>query len=199
MAASLRRAWRREPALRVIDCVFSLHCPYDSFVVPRLDRFEREHPEIRTVGDLQDLIATYPSPHRFVVETLDYKDEARAATLSAVVDWVVTISGRGPSSTQLSNLQKWATAAYPADHAALRIGGFGLASFQYLRMLFGANTTKPDVHVRQYVASCLGHSVSDIEALQLLEYAALEVGLLLRDLDTTIWEDSARRTGKERG
>jgi hypothetical protein len=193
------RAWNREPALRVLDCVLSLHRPYDSFVVPRLDRFEQDHPEIRTVSDLQGLIATYPSPHRFVVETLDYRDEARAATLSAVVDWLVTISGHGSRNTQLSNLHKWATGAYPADHAALRIRGFGLGGFQYLRMLFGANTTKPDVHIRRYVASCVGHSVSDIEALKLLEGSAPEADVLLRDLDTTVWEDSSRRSRKERG
>jgi hypothetical protein len=188
------RAWRREPALRVIDCVLSLNRRYDSFVVPRLDRFEREHPGIRTVSDLQGLIANYSSPGRFVVEVLDYRDEKRAATLSAVVDWLATVSGSGTYAEQLSNLQRWVAKAHPAGHAALRISRFGLGGFQYLRMLFGANTTKPDVHICRYVASCVGHSVSDVEALQLLEHAAVETGIFLRDLDTTIWEGSARRS-----
>jgi hypothetical protein len=71
--------------------------------------------------------------------------------------------------------------------------GFGLAGFQYLRMLFGANTTKPDVHVRQYVSEAVGRRrVSEVEALNLLERAASDAGIGLRDLDTTIWEKSAR-------
>jgi hypothetical protein len=178
----------------VIDCVLSLNRRYDSFVVPRLDRFEREHPGIRTVSDLQGLIANYSSPGRFVVEVLDYRDEKRAATLSAVVDWLATVSGSGTYAEQLSNLQRWVAKAHPAGHAALRISRFGLGGFQYLRMLFGANTTKPDVHICRYVASCVGHSVSDVEALQFLEHAAVETGIFLRDLDTTIWEGSARRS-----
>jgi hypothetical protein len=186
------RAWRREAAVRVIDCVLSLNRRYDSFVVPRLDGFERVRPGVRTVRDLHVLIATYPSPHRFVAEVLDYQDQARAATLGAVVDWLVKISGHGNSATQLSNLERWAANARPAQYASLGIRGFALAGFQYLRMLFGANTTKPDIHIRRYVASCVGHAVSDIEALQLLERAAPEAGIVLRDLDTTIWEISAR-------
>ncbi len=59
-------------------------------------------------------------------------------------------------------------------------------------MLFGANTTKPDIHISRYVASQVGHSVSDIRALRLLEDAATEAGVVLRNLDTTIWESSAR-------
>jgi hypothetical protein len=189
---STDRAWRREPAVRVIDCVLSLNRNYDSFVVPRLDRFEQVHPAIRTVSDLRDLMARYPSPDAFVAEVLNYRHSKRAETLSAVVKWVATVSGHGSSGEQLSNLQRWASEAQPGDHVALRIRGFGLAGFQYLRMLFGANTTKPDIHICRFVVSVLGHNVSDIEALQLLERAAPQAGILLRDLDTTIWERSAR-------
>jgi hypothetical protein len=190
---STDRAWVREPAVRVIDCVLSLMRRYDSFVVPRLDRFERRHPEVRTVSDLQRLIAGYLSPDRFVTEVLDYRHEERAATLAGVVIWLATISGSGSAAEQLSNLQRWASAAHASDNTALGIRGFGVGGFQYLRMLFGANTTKPDVHICRFVALCVGHPVSDVEALQLLEEAARGTGIILRDLDTTIWEASARR------
>jgi hypothetical protein len=45
-------AWRRKPALKVIDCVLSLNRPYDTFVVPRLKDFERERPHVESVADL---------------------------------------------------------------------------------------------------------------------------------------------------
>ena len=185
-------AWFREPAVRVIDCVLSLNRAYDRFVVPRLDRFEREHPDVRSISELRALIASYPSPHQFVMNALNYRHEARAITLAAVVNWFATITGKGPDASELSELQTWADSANPADHAALHIGGLGLAGFQYLRMLFGANTTKPDIHILRFVEECVGHPVSPIRALQLLENAAGEVGIILRDLDTTIWERSAR-------
>ena len=172
--------------------MLSLNRRYDSFVVPRLDRFEREHPDVRTVADLQRLMRRYECSDVFVSKVLDYRHTERAATLNAVVDWLATVGGNGSYAEQLSNLQRWADAARPGAHTALRIRGFGLAGFQYLRMLFGANTTKPDIHICRFVATCLGHSVSDIEALQFLESAAHEVKISLRDLDTTIWESSAR-------
>jgi len=134
----------------------------------------------------------YPSSDAFVTQALDYRHPDRATTLWSVVKWLVTVSGTGASAEQLSNLQNWAVRAQPSDYIALRISGFGVAGFQYLRMLFGANTTKPDIHIRRFVEGCAGHPVSDIYALQLLERAATELGIALRDLDTTIWEESAR-------
>ena len=127
-----------------------------------------------------------------MTQTLNYNDEARAATLKAVVDWFLTVSGTASAAEQLANLERWARGAQPRDYGLLGIAGFGVAGFQYMRMLFGANTTKPDIHICRFVAECVGHRVSDLDALQLLENAALDAGISLRDLDTTIWENSAR-------
>ena len=186
------RAWRRNAALRVMDCVLSLNRRYDSFVVPRLDRFERAQPAIRTVSDLQSLIAGYSSPSSFLSKALDYNDAARALTLIGVVDWLSGLVGGGDYDAQMQKLLNWAANAKPEGHLRLGITGFGLGGFQYLRMLFGANTTKPDIHIQRFVSSCVGRRVSDVQALALLEAAAVEVGIHLRDLDTTIWERSAR-------
>jgi hypothetical protein len=59
-------------------------------------------------------------------------------------------------------------------------------------MLFGANTTKPDIHIQRFVASHVGHRVSDIQVLKLPEDAATKAEVSLRDLDATVWETSAR-------
>ena len=88
--------------------------------------------------------------------------------LHVLVKWLVTVSGTGSSAEQLSNLQNWAVRAQPSDYTVLRISGSGLAGFQYLRMVFGANTTKPDIHIRRFVEACVGHPVSDIHACSFL-------------------------------
>jgi hypothetical protein len=183
----------RAPALHVIDCVLSLNRRYDKFVVKRLDQFEHDHPAVRSISELHDLIASFPSAHQFVQTNLKYKHEERANTLAAVVNWLVTVSGRGSEQEQLSNLTHWASSAHPQDCTRLGIRGFGLAAFQYLRMLFGANTTKPDVHICRFVASHVGHQVSPVQALRLLEEAAPAVGICLGDLDRTIWQTKARK------
>lgn len=189
---SADRAWSRAPALRVIDCVLSLNRNYDRFVVPRLDTFERTFPQVITLCQLRDLIASYDSPDAFVRDALNYRHADRAQTLSEVVDYIVGTVLGNRQIEELEQLQQWAVGARPSDYQTLRIRGFGLAGFQYLRMLFGANTTKPDVHICRYVQAALGRHVSDTAALTLLEEAVRGDSIKLRDIDTAIWEDSAR-------
>jgi hypothetical protein len=119
------------------------------------------------------MIAACPSPHQFMVSNLNYNHEERANALYAVVKQMVTISGRGSAEEQLSNIEHWATNAQPQEYSRLGIRGFGLAAFQYLRMLFGANTTKPYIHIYRFVECCVGHQVSPIQALRLLERCSL--------------------------
>ena len=184
-------AWSRAPALRVIDCVLSLNRDYNQFVVPRLNAFEGRFPAVETVLQLRALIKSYKSLAAFANDALDYNDPGRAATLRGVVEYLVrtALGGTGPETDQL---KAWAEHARPQDYLVLQIPGFGLAGFQYLRMLFGANTAKPDVHVSRYVANAVGHPVSDVQALLLLEDASHLVKVRLRNIDTTMWESAAR-------
>ena len=187
------RAWSRAAALRVIDCVLSLNRHYDRFVVPRLDAFEKRFPRIITLRQLRELIDSFSSPTEFVKDTLNYRDGPRARVLSGVTDFLVAKAEGAVGSAELARLESWAQDARPEDYRRLGIRGFGLAGFQYLRMLFGGNTTKPDVHILRYVTRAVGHPVTDLAALALLEEVAKSGDLLLRDIDTTIWEHSARQ------
>ncbi len=188
---SFDRAWSRSVAVRIIDCVLSLNRRYDAFVVPRLDQFERRQPSVTGVRDLRQLIDAHASPAEFVRRELRYDDPARAQMLSEVVDFTLTI-GHPLGETELLQIEAWATAAVPSDYQQLRISGFGPAGFQYLRMLFGANTTKPDTHIRGYISDVLGRSVADLEAVNLLEAASQRLHISARDADTNIWESRAR-------
>jgi hypothetical protein len=192
---SARPEWSREPALKVIDCVLSLNRNYKKFVEPRLE--ERAFPRTRTVSELRKQILHAASPSQFVASALHYRDETRAKTLWDVVEWLVRdVCHDGPPAKQLLLLEKWASGSSWNASSTPRIHGFGLAGFQYLRMLFGANTTKPDVWIRTFVKEKIGRKVSDREALQFLERTAPKVGISsLRDMDTTIWERLNRRCG----
>jgi len=189
---SIDPAWSRPPASKVIDCVLSLRRRYDSFVVPRLDSFEQSHPDIRSIHDLRYLIDSHPSPARFSERVLNYRDPARAQTLSGMVGYLVRVLDHGSGRSESDTLTHWANGARPADYRTVGVRGFGLAGYQYLRMLFGADTTKPDVHICRFVRNALNRPVTDVAALEILEQAAPLAGVKLRDLDTTIWETSAR-------
>lgn len=194
---STDRAWVRDPALRVIDCVLSLNRNYDRFVVPRLDSFERNFPSVRTVRELRQAIAEYPSPNEFVVQTLRYNHSARASTLWNVTTWLSDIGGSGKPTDQLRNIELWAKTASYNDYERNKILGFGLAGFQYMRMLFGANTTKPDIKICRWISGIVGHEISAATALSLLEHASVIARVRLLDLDTTIWEMSTRRANAD--
>jgi hypothetical protein len=190
---STREDWKRVPALKVIDCVLSLNRPYDAFVVPRIVQFATAYPDVRSISDLQALIRSFPSPDAFVRDTLNYKHEERAVVLSSVVDWLVGVAGTGDLQSQQERLEAWAKEVRFRGANNPRIRGFGLAGFQYMRMLFGADTAKPDTWIVQWVAAQVGLKVSDRKALHLLEGAARHAGVSVRDLDTSIWEASAAK------
>ena len=184
--------WSNPPAVQIIDCVLSLNRPYEKFVVPRLKAFMNRHPEIRRVTQLSDLMAGYSTPHEFVVKELNYNHEDRARILQSVVTFVRSVVEQSPTTSEEDTLKHWAMRAMPQDFQTLNIRGFALASFQYLRKFFGADTAIPTVHTRGFISEVLNRNVSDLTALVLLEMASERAGLSTRDVDSYIWRRRAR-------
>lgn len=124
--------WSNPPAVKVIDCVLSLNRNYDTFVVPRLEAFINNHPDIQRVADLANLMASYPTPHAFVKKELNYNHEDRARILQSVISYVRTIIEKAPIVSEEETLKQWAIQTKPQDYQTLNIKGFALAGFQYL-------------------------------------------------------------------
>lgn len=186
-------AWTRPPAVLVIDCVLSLNRNYDTFLLPRLKTFMNNHPKTQRVTGLAKLMASYPTPHAFVQQELNYDYEDCARTLQAVVEFVCQIVEETQTlEEEREILKQWAIQAEPSDYQTLNIGGFAIAGFQYLRMLFGADTTKPDRHIIGFLSEILNRRVSKVEALRLLEAACERLGLSVRAVDKYIWSRGAR-------
>ena len=184
--------WTAAPPVRVIDCVLSLNRPYNSVVEPRVRAFAKAWPGITTCEKMLERIRTSASPAAFLQETLDMRDARRAATLLGVVEHLIDAQSRFEGVDEEERLRRYAAWARPGDYLAVGVGGFGLAGFQYLRMLFGAETTKPDVHIVGFVRRELGREVSDVHALYVLERAAELSGVSIRSLDVAIWKSAAR-------
>jgi hypothetical protein len=184
--------WLQSPAVKVIDCVLSLNRRYDRVILPRVQRFARNHPDIQALSPLRTLITRYNSPLDFSSAELDYNDQRRAETLLGMVDYLLAMQQEYEGCTEAERLAQWAVWARPGDYLAVGVPGFGLAGFQYLRMLFGAQTTKPDVHIIRFVSEAVGRKVTAVQALYLLERAAKHSGLPVRELDSAIWKASAR-------
>lgn len=193
--------WQNAP-LNVIDCVLSLNRRYEKFCLPRIERFSFRRPDIERLAALLELIKSYPSPLRFSEVELNYRDERRASVLLGVTEYLLRALDAFPKRTgelsgaesEMARLGAWARSVTPGDAWATGVRGFGLAGFQYLRMLFGVQTAKPDIHIRRFVSDAVGHEVSDAESLALLEAAALKENLLLADLDYSIWLERSGAT-----
>jgi hypothetical protein len=181
------------PPVQVIDCVLSLRRPYLAVVLPRVRAFAERHSELHTCSQLRDLVARFPSAGEFLAAELDTRHAQRAATLAGVIDFVLDAQTRFEGATEAERLRAWARWARPGDYLAVGVPGFGLAGFQYLRLLFGAETTKPDVHIIRYVSDTVGRPVTDIQALYALERASELVGVSVRAFDSEIWMMRAAR------
>ena len=77
------------PPLDVLDCVLSLNRRYDSFCLPRVERFKEQHPEVDSLARLVHLINAYSNPLEFSVQELNYRHEERANTLIGVLNYLL--------------------------------------------------------------------------------------------------------------
>lgn len=178
-------------SLCVIDCVLSLNRKYNAFVKPRVEDFSSRHPEIGSLTELRNFVARYKSPHMFCVSELEYNDRRRADTLVGVVDYLLDAQIDHPGATEDEKLRHWAIWCRPGDYLTVGVSGFGLAGFQYLRMLFGAQTAKPDVHIVRFVSEIIGKQLTPVQAINILERAAKLTRLPLREVDAEIWKERA--------
>jgi hypothetical protein len=179
------------PPLNVLDCILSLNRRYRSFVVPRVRAFAEHRPEMTELPHLRELIASYENPGTFGTTELNYNDAPRMQTIRDVTAYLIGTVGVLDGETEAERLHTWALTARPGDVLLIGIPGFGLAGFQYLRMLFGAQTAKPDVHIRNFVSEVIGRKVNDYTALALLEQASARANLPLREVDGAIWGERA--------
>ena len=179
-------------AIKVIDCVLSLRRSYDKFVIPRLKNFRNKHPDIQRINSLANLMASYPTPDAFMISELNHNSKVKPKMLQEVVKFVCQIVEESPKVSEADVLKQWAIQAKPQECYRLNIKYFKLAGFQYLRMLFGADTTKPDVHIIRFLSDTLNRKVSDIESLLLLEAASERVRVSVRAVDKYIWNRGAR-------
>lgn len=185
--------WRASPAAKVIDCVLSLRKPYKAVVVPRVQSFVAAHPDITSLGSLLELIRGYPSPLEFHKAVLSMDSPGKAAAIVGVLEYLLDSIQRFEGDDEAARLHAWAAWCRPGDYLTLDVNGFKLAGFQYLRMLFGAETTKPDVHILKYAEQALGRAIQgrpsgEVQAVYAIERAGEILGTSVRRLDVAIWE-----------
>ena len=131
-------------------------------------------------------------------EELDYNWEDWARRLHEVVTFLVTIVQQTPTIPEEGALNQWLAEKHSQVNRLTvngkNINGFAEAGFQYLCMLFGVDTVKPDKYILKFLFEILNRNVSKSEACALLEAASKCVGVSARAVDKFIWKRGEQRT-----
>lgn len=73
------------------------------------------------------------------------------------------------------------------------VNGLGFVTFEYFRLLCGAETAKPDIMIHRWLNEALGRQVDNMTALEMIKELAAELGrewdveVSPRAVDHTIW------------
>ena len=181
----------QSPAVKVINSVLSLGMNYRTVVKPKLDAFQENNPDVIQVSDLVNLIASYLTPIDFLIQKFNYKRKPKnimkANAINSVVEHLCGIINASPSVPEEDAIRQWALQAKPEGYRVWNIKGFKLAGFQWLRMLFGADTVKPDRHIVNFLSDTLNEKVSPLESVELIEETSAHSEFSARDIDRIIW------------
>ena len=178
-------------AVKVLNSVLSLGMKYRTVVKPKLDAFQENNPNVIQVSDLANLIARYPTPIDFLAQEFGYKHKPRnimkANAIDAVTSYLCSVVSESPEASEEVAIGQWAITVKPEGYYHLGIKGFKIAGFQWLRMLFGADTVKPDRHIVNFLSDTLNQPISPLESVELIEETSAHSEFSARDIDRIVW------------
>lgn len=197
----------RDSGLAVVSAVFSIQAKDDA-VRSVVDRFAQRHGiEVAALGGPDLASDTYPvarlaedladlSEDELTGEVFDNRsrsvraDRSKASLVQEVARELVDagVSSRddvamSPSGEQYERQKK----------AWTDVHGLGWVTFEYFRLLCGAETAKPDIMIHRWLDEALGRQVDNATALAMIKDLAAELGrrweaeVSARAVDHTIW------------
>ena len=175
------------PAVKVINSVISQALTYKTTVYPRLVGFKKNRPDVKSIRQLADLMESYTTPLEFLSEEVDLPNKLKAGAIDGLVKYLCGLIEASPAVPEEETLRQWAITAEPDDYKKLDIKGVKIATFQWLRMLFGADTSKPDVHVMNFINETIDRELSENECVLLIEGVASYLEVSEREVDGAIW------------
>ena len=175
------------PAVRVIHSVISQALNYETTVYPRLVDFKKNCPDVKSVRQLADLMASYTTPLDFLKQEVDVGNQVKAGAIDGLVKYFCGLIEASPTVPEEETLKQWAIAAEPDDYKKLNIKGVGIATLQWLRILFGADTSKPDVHIMNFIRDTIEQKLSKNDCILLIEGVASYLEVSERTVDAAIW------------
>lgn len=176
-------------ALICIDAVLSINRKYYKFVVPRISYFQENYAEIDNLEKL--LVLLEKEKILGFNKCWNYNHIQRAEILYNLTRKMITIANEHKDLKELDALKLWARTTSPIDYQTFNVEGIGLATFQYIRMMLGAKTIKPDVHIKRIITNVLNKKISDIYVITLFEKACNDLGMDIAEVEHNLWLNEA--------
>lgn len=172
---------------------------YFAHVKPSVEAFQAEYLDTGQITSFAEL-ATLDRQEPELKQIFEHPRKRRVLIRGA--DVFADIAGED----DLFRLQQWARNADSNNHTEDPFGqitGVGLRTFQYLRMLAGIDTVKPDIQVQRFVEALAdatdNHQLDSSTGLSVLEscrWIAGETDYRMIDIDQIAWwhfSDAAER------
>lgn len=157
---------------------------YEEFVRPRVGLLkELAVPDLATLIELIDTLGV----NSFCLYW-NYRHPERVRILCDLAGRCLELLSDLEEGDEVECLRAWAQHSTTDDFGLFAdIPGFGFVSFQYLRILLGANTIKPDVHISNFIYQATGQRLSAPKLIDLLEAVATKMEVSASALDHAIW------------
>lgn len=139
---------KKLPAVALIEVVLAANRNYNKHVLPNITRIKKNHPYLISFDDLNNILSSTTKEEFFKI--WGPKDDKKYQTLVNIINEIKKLKKHYPNKSDFEVLNHWANAVDIYKYNDDKIGqirNIALATLQHLRMVFGANTVKPDQRV----------------------------------------------------
>ncbi len=172
-----------DPCLVILDAVMSRSRVYEKTVVPKINYFKENYPEINTLEKLVDVIQKVGA-EQFAPMYLDYQFKQLG---QVVLDTADVFVENKTIENDLESMKLFASSSNFYKEIQ-RVKGIGIATARYLAILLNVDTVKPDVHIMKFISNVLDRKVKEQEAIDLLTIVSKEMNKSVAIIDNSIWQ-----------
>lgn len=170
------------PVLTLIDAVLSINRKYDSFVKPRIEIIRNSN-----ITSFDLLSHELEKGDKYFMSLWNYNHLQRAELLRNLLQYFINYKNNNYIKDDLETLRKWGKESSVEKYKDWNIKGIAFTTYQYLRMLCGADTVKPDIYILRIVEKGIGRKLSPKDSVRIIEEISKDINIKARDLDHSIW------------
>lgn len=175
--------------LILVDTCLAWRNHYSKKVIPRIKRVKQRFSHVKTLEDLRDLMVEMGEG--FNRAFWDFDSQRRKQMLFELTNGFIEYKKKTHIDDDMEAMKDWAVKAriekYSKGINGSPITCLGIANYQYLRMLCGVNTVKPDTYILKGIETALGYSKKPPEVVKLLEKAAAKMEIPMLEIDQILW------------